>query len=143
MSCSLNPAAWQAIRTPELCLEQGSFALQSAGSRISKRDNCAESKSSKRFRGVSSADDDAPGSDWGNERKNEFVMLLHIPLARCAPSPNPLFPPYPTLSSSPNSPPFLPFPLFCLKFNKAWNSGGLKRASGVFWLGFMSHAGAM
>lgn len=33
--------------------------------------------------------------------------------------------------------------LFCLKFNKGWKSGGLKRASGVFWHGFMSHAGAM
>lgn len=36
-----------------------------------------------------------------------------------------------------------PVLLFCLKFNKVWNSEGLKRASGVFWLSFMSHAGAM
>lgn len=33
--------------------------------------------------------------------------------------------------------------LFCLKFNKGWKSGGLKRASGVFWQSFMSHARAM
>lgn len=68
VSCPLNPAGWQAIRTPDLWLEQGSFALQSTGSRISERDDCAEGKSSKRFRGLSSADDDdAPGTEWGNE----------------------------------------------------------------------------
>lgn len=66
VSCSLNPAAWQAIRTPDLWLEQRSFAPQSTGSRISERDDCAESESSKRFRGVSSVDD-APGTEWVNE----------------------------------------------------------------------------
>lgn len=114
VSCSLNPAAWQAIRTPDLWLEQGPLALQSTGSRISERDDCAESKSSERFRGVSSADDDdddAPGTVWGNGRMNEFVMLLHIPLARCAPSPNPQFP---LTQLSPVPPlPLLPFLFLC------------------------------
>lgn len=48
-----------------------------------------------------------------------------------------------SLSNHHHLPLSFPFLLFCLKFNKVWNSGGLKRASGVFWLGFMSHAGAM
>lgn len=43
-------------------------------------------------------------------------------------------------TTPPCCPPFLSF---CLNFNKVWNRGGLKRASGVFWLSFVSHAEAM
>lgn len=63
-------------------------------------------------------------------------MLLHISLAPRAPQQHHPF----TLQTPPSPPPPL---LFCLKFNKGWKSGVLKRTSGVFWHGFKSHAGAM
>lgn len=69
-----------------------------------------------------------------NERDCDVVA--HSPGTTCSPP----TPPFPPLQTPPSPPSLL---LFCLKFNKGWKSGGLKRASGVFWHGFMSHAGAM
>lgn len=76
------------------------------------------------IKGLFSPDHAQQEDEW----MNEILMLLHI-----LPAPRAHF-------SSPRSFPLL---LFCLKFNKVWNSGGPKWASGVFWLGFMSHAEAM
>lgn len=110
VSCSLNPAAWQAIRTPDLWLEQRSFAPQSTGSRISERDDCAESESSKRFRGVSSVDD-APGTEWVNEWMRLWCCCT-FPWHCGPPKPQP---PHTQLSPVPPAlpPPLFPFLFLC------------------------------